>query len=215
MFNMEDVAYPTHTLESLCERSHQIACDHGFGEAGKVQPYYRDFNLFLSETAEALEDLRANKRLREVWYEYRGSSFSAEEISHTEDPPRSAFKPCGIKSELADVVIRVCHRVGSMGLGRRLDETFRENTYIWRTDDLEALLAFVNYKFAKVYEATLEYDDGRPRKAYDIRSIHDFAVVLRTIFCFCEENNMDLWAAIDEKEAFNRNRPLKHGNKAF
>jgi hypothetical protein len=39
------------------------------------------------------------------------------------------------------------------------------------------------------------------------------ASALLSLFDFCKKKDINIWAAIDEKEAYNRTRPQKHGGK--
>jgi hypothetical protein len=56
---------PEHTIRALCERSHAIAQEKGFG----TNPFHTDTILMQSELAEALEDWRQHHPVNEVWYE--------------------------------------------------------------------------------------------------------------------------------------------------
>lgn len=80
------------TLVSECKR---IADEHGFTDATPAE----DIALMHSELSEALEDIRAGKPLTELIYPYE-----------------TPTKPCGVPSELADVVIRVMHFCGKHGI---------------------------------------------------------------------------------------------------
>lgn len=88
------------SINSLIQESHQIAEDHGFTRNTPGE----DIALMHSELSEALEDIRAGKRLDEL-------SYSAID-----------GKPCGVPSELADVVIRILHFCGrhEIDLGRAI-----------------------------------------------------------------------------------------------
>ena len=83
-------------LNALAAEAHRIAVDHGFTEATIPE----DIALMHSELSEALEDHRAGHAPTETWYE----------------PKQPVDKPCGIPSEMADVVIRVAHFCGKYGI---------------------------------------------------------------------------------------------------
>lgn len=77
-------------LGELSALAEQTAVAHGFTDASIME----DLMLMVTELAEAAEDFRARKPVNEMTY--------------VEDA-RGNPKPCGIPSELADVVIRILH----------------------------------------------------------------------------------------------------------
>jgi NTP pyrophosphatase (non-canonical NTP hydrolase) len=79
-------------LNELCKRARDIAVAHGFTDATPAE----DIALMHSELSEALEDIRAGLPLGQMHYE----------------PKSPLSKPCGVPSEMADVVIRVFHFCG-------------------------------------------------------------------------------------------------------
>lgn len=93
-------------LNDLAREAGQIARDKGFIEASIAE----DIALMHSELSEALEDHRAGCSPREVWYEEKG----VEGVKHSlmfpgGDTSSSPRKPCGIPSEISDVIIRALH----------------------------------------------------------------------------------------------------------
>lgn len=86
-------------LNDWRDLSLQIAVEHGFTEA----TFMEDICLIMTELAEAAEEFRAGKAPGEVYYE------------PSADPDKPA-KPCGVPSELADVLIRVFHLCGKYGI---------------------------------------------------------------------------------------------------
>lgn len=79
-------------LNALRDESLRIAIAHGFKHATIGE----DFALMHSEISEALEDHRHGHHPYECWKE--------------------GNKPCGIPSELADVIIRVLHFAGKYSI---------------------------------------------------------------------------------------------------
>jgi NTP pyrophosphatase (non-canonical NTP hydrolase) len=96
----------TKGLNELRDEAHRIAREHGFKDATIGE----DFMLMVSEIAEALEDHRAGYGPAEVWYLEDGPGRSRYH------QPTLGTKPCGIPSEMADVVIRVLHFCGKHGI---------------------------------------------------------------------------------------------------
>lgn len=84
------------SLNALRDEALRIATEHGFTEATVAE----DVALMHSELSELLEDHRAGREPTEVYYE----------------PREPLPKPCGIPSELADVIIRALHFAGKHGI---------------------------------------------------------------------------------------------------
>jgi NTP pyrophosphatase (non-canonical NTP hydrolase) len=92
----------------LQKDARRVEAAHGFGN----QTPGEDIALMHSELSEALEDIRNGKALSATYYE-------AGKVS----------KPCGVPSELADVVIRIlgfCERNG-IDLGKAILEKMAYN----------------------------------------------------------------------------------------
>lgn len=100
------------TVNRLRDEAHRIAVEHGFKDASIGE----DMALIHSEVSEALEDHRNGSPPTLVWYVDKrdGRRWSSEEYAAV--PNRSDFKPCGIPSEMADIMIRVLHFCGKHGI---------------------------------------------------------------------------------------------------
>lgn len=95
------------SLNELRDQALDIATRHGFTDATPAE----DIALMHSELSEALEDIRAGKPLNDTGYEYR--KVRLEDGSYR---PVLPPKPCGVPSEMADVIIRVLHFCGKHGI---------------------------------------------------------------------------------------------------
>lgn len=100
-------------LNTLRDECYQISKDHGFHEPPKS--IGDDIALMHSELSEALEDHRIGKLPNEVWYERKHpeGGFVITPNSTDDGQPN---KPCGIPSELADVLIRIFDFSGRHGI---------------------------------------------------------------------------------------------------
>lgn len=91
----------TADVRSLVAESHRIARDRGWWDDGQEKTFIEAVMLVVSEAAEAVEEYRHGRGLTEVHYE-----------TGTNGLP----KPCGIPSELADIVIRTADLCGRWGI---------------------------------------------------------------------------------------------------
>lgn len=208
---------PEHTIEALCERSRDISLEKGWlsPDGTDPRPFYTVVALFHTELSEAFEDIRSNKKVDEVWYEVNGIRVSAVERARSVEPRASdigAFKPCGIPIEFADFIIRVAQYFGSAKQSKRFEEVVLNVPNLTIADRLipengEQLIAQLHADVSMASIASL----GRHPAA---DPMHHLALAVHWTFAFCEKNNIDLWSAIDEKEAYNRTRPVRHGGKA-
>lgn len=98
------------TINELVKKAHENAVEKGWWE--EERSFGEVIALIHSEASEALEDYRAGKKPTEVWYEKKdvGGYFEA----NRQVTPK--YKPCGIPSELADIVIRVMDACGRYGI---------------------------------------------------------------------------------------------------
>jgi hypothetical protein len=216
---------PEHTIQALCTRSDAISREKGWVNDTDPRPYHTSVALMHSELSEALEDWRNHKKVNEIWFEVKYTTddttnpaqthkelMSAEQLDKFRLNEGSSYriddaKPCGIPIELADFVIRVCQRVGTDGFGSLLGDVFEARTNVDLYADFEQLLAELHASLSFSYQAKkLDPNDTEAWLQY-------LADALAEVFTFCSSNEIDLWAAIDMKEAYNRTRPQRHGGK--
>lgn len=212
---------PEHTIQALCQRSRDISLEKGWlsPDGTDPRPFHTVVSLFHTELSEAFEDIRSNYALRDIFYEQKGGhTVSAEQLAqvnaerHRQDLSPVAcgeLKPCGFPVELADFVIRVCQYYGSALQGKKLADTMdaMAGTVVLAQqapDDAELLITHLH---ASCSAAFVDRDKATT-------PLHHLAMALLLTFAFCKKKDIDLWAAIDEKEAYNRTRPIRHGGKA-
>lgn len=224
---------PEHTIAALCRRSDEVSRAAGWIDDNNPRPFKTGSILMHSELSEALEDYRAHKPLNETYYEMKfigegdqstggaPRSLSLSNVSEEEArliavaggcPTRVSKKPCGIPTELADFVIRVCQECGMVRLGDLLGQAFDATKMAVPIVDFDDMLVRAHLAVSKAYEVnTLR---GECTMLETTGAVYLLADGLRTLFAFCEHNKIDIWAAIDEKEAFNRTRAFRHGGSA-
>jgi hypothetical protein len=185
-----------HTIANLAVRSHEIAQSKGWYGAVDDRPLYVVFLLNVSEVSEALEDWRANRRIDE------------REQTGSEHP-----KPCGIPIELADLVIRICQHAGSHGQAMKLAQAVATSRASYeKTHPFEEFLATLTTNLTYAFLEGLNCRDARlPRSDAEYIGFH--ANTIRRCSAFMATHGVDFWGAIDEKEAYNRMRPIRHGGK--
>lgn len=114
------------SLNVLRDEALRIAREHGFTEATPGE----DMALIHSEVSEALEDIRKGEPLALVWYEDKKGDRYRDAFNGFEGTPGAVMlKPCGVPSEIADVIIRALHFCGKHGidLDRAVAEKMRFN----------------------------------------------------------------------------------------
>lgn len=191
----EKTSQPERTIEALCTRSDAISREKGWVGEGIVRPFDMDADLMHSELSEALEDYRNHRKLDEIYWE-------------------DAVKPCGIPIELADFVIRICQYCGSNNLGAVLDEKFGARTNVSIYPNFGRYAAEAHFSISSAFKAKcIEEEVEQIPPGLQHTHVEFLADALAETFTFCDANNINLWAAIDEKEAYNRTRPHRHGGK--
>ncbi|GGH16661.1 hypothetical protein [Paenibacillus segetis] len=106
------------TINELVHEAHSNAVSKGRWEEHRT--FGELIALMHSELSEALEDFRNNEPITINWYEKKEDGRVRTEVIQIDD----TWKPCGIPSELADVVIRVFDACGRYGID--LEEAIQE-----------------------------------------------------------------------------------------
>lgn len=132
------------SITQYVEEAHQNAVNKGWWD--EPRSVAECIALIHSEASEALEDIRNGKRPDEEWYEGNRDAIDYESdedgivssvIMVNADGSRgiassqinSCWKPCGVPSELADIIIRVFDLAGryNIDLERAIDEKMAYN----------------------------------------------------------------------------------------
>ena len=187
-------------LQELTQTSYEIAKSKGWWD--KERSFAALTLLMQSEISEALEDYRNKKGLNEVWYE--SSDPLANRILTEPNSPNDKF--CGIPSELADVVIRICDFAGHHGL-------ILKPIAVKASENFEVALARASLEISKAFDILdaygLETDGHRSLVSIFLSG------AIAHLDAMVGANNIELGKAIEIKTAFNRTRPQRHGGKAI
>ena len=151
--------------------------------------------LMQSEVAEIVEEYRKHKGIGEIWYEVHHSKGGVD-VTTIGGP---GDKPCGIPVEIADMVIRVADYCGKKGYD--LEANYVQTPEPKYTAEFEELLARINFSLSQAWANIL------PGTEFWL------AMAVRYAFETAKACEIDLWAVIEEKAAFNRTRPRRHGGK--
>ena len=180
-------------LNNLVTESYTIAKEHGWHDEERSVSALT--LLMQSEVAEIIEEYRKHKGPKEIWYEVHHDTDGC----HYTTTGKPGDKPCGIPVELADLVIRIADYCGKYSINLELN--CDRSPEPAPTTDFEEWLARINYALSQAWEGTVlgtEFWLGMATK-YAFRTAK-----------MCD---IDLWAVIEEKTAFNRTRPYRHGGK--
>jgi hypothetical protein len=205
-------------LDKIAKDVHQNAVDKGWwplDEQGKARWGARNIGeimmLASSELAEALEVWRDGKNLTESWKNDKG-------------------KPEGYPIEMADFVIRVIETM--VACGSNLKASFKlvisrslmsdaddelNGVPIHPVENVGESLMIMNTKIAAAYDLSRDMDFD-PNEIYTSPTgkISFPTVLASAVVCAFEESQragFDMWKAIEEKHAYNKTRPVRHGGK--
>ncbi|GGF77390.1 hypothetical protein GCM10010912_23090 [Paenibacillus albidus] len=99
------------SINELVKEAHENAVNKGWWNEDRS--FGEVIALIHSEASEALEDYRNGKWPDEEWYTKNGEIIRFFSDIEGQD---ATWKPCGIPSELADIVIRVFDACGRYGI---------------------------------------------------------------------------------------------------
>lgn len=103
-------------INELVHTAHENAKSKGWWDEDRS--FGEVIALIHSEASEALEDFRNGKLPTEIWYEEELGDVTITHYPNTLPQLKipEYWKPCGIPSELADIVIRVFDACGRYGI---------------------------------------------------------------------------------------------------
>lgn len=180
-------------LNDLVVESFKIATEKGWHEGERSLSAIT--LLMQSEVAEVIEEYRKHKGVKEIWYEVHHSEGGVD-VTTIGGP---GDKPCGIPVEIADMIIRVADYCGKKGYD--LDANYDRTPFPEHTPEFEEWMARINFSLSQAWANIL------PGTEFWL------AMAVRYAFETAKACEIDLWAVIEEKAAFNRTRPRRHGGK--
>ena len=149
--------------------------------------------LLHSEVSEIVEDYRSNYAIDYVFYEH--NDFAEPYVSLNKSEHGVLGKPCGIPSELADVVIRALDMAYEYEYDINLNIGNFESV---GNPSFEETLADLHYSISQLFmEEDLEW-------------LHNVIYICKHA---AEHYNINLEQQIRDKIEYNRTRPIKHGGK--
>jgi NTP pyrophosphatase (non-canonical NTP hydrolase) len=191
-------------LRALIDQSYETAKSKGWWDEPRSNAWL--ILLMQSEIAEAVEDFRAGKAINEVWYERKEEDGSLTELR--EGPAKtwvleSRDKPCGIPSEIADVIIRIADFCGYKGMDLIPVAGLPNVT-------LDEALAKASSELSKAYD---DLAKNPPAPDWSV-SLH-LSQAVQWLLNFCWANGIDIAKVLTEKAEYNKSRPMRHGGKAI
>ena len=201
-------------LNELRDRAHAMAKEKGWHETEHSDEHW--LMLVITEVAEAVEAYRdptdsyhRDSNPFAPWFENPSwrrcpqcgcdpvmMRDGSERYTCCADLHEIGGKPCGVGSELADVVIRMLDLSGL----RRVEFQFYHLASARLGIDMTPDSTFVE-RMARLSLATLD-----PVGA-------TFREIIVGVDVICEHYGIDLWAEVEIKTAFNATRARRHGNK--
>lgn len=116
------MSYGSKGLQDLADEAYANSKAKGFHD--KPKSVGDDIALMHSELSEALEDFRAGHAPSKVWYEDGEGTRFESQFNPGSGPAGDPKKPCGIPSELADVIIRILDFSGKWNIA--IEQAVRE-----------------------------------------------------------------------------------------
>jgi hypothetical protein len=187
------------SLSELAKTSHEVSRSKGWWEEGP-KPDSTLIDLMHSEVSEALEDFRMNHAPNESWLE-------------------NGKKPCGVPSELSDIIIRIGDYFGGRGLD--LEAAYKRTLDLEPIKDFEQGLARIHHALSMAWGSSQDFlSEGNPllNNPINVKNMLDgktywLAMAVRYTFDLAKMYDIDLWHHINLKTEYNKTRPHRHGGK--
>lgn len=191
--------------EKLCKEADETSKAKGWQDVPRS--FDGDIALIHEELSEALGEYRNHRGLDETYYEVLKEDGltlrvnDAEAAAHVLGKPA---KPCGIPSELADVVIRIAQYCGTNKVNlpswmANISIRVWPREYLRGLADFEVFIRYAHKLVAAVEDNTTQHER--------------FAWCVKYVVDFCASNKVDLDSAIEEKMAYNKTREYRHGGR--
>lgn len=198
-------------LNALRDEVFQINKDNGWHD--QRRSFGELIALVHSEVSEALEDYRNGKKVNEVWYEYKQgdktlvskqSVIYVPKVNSDEELMRLG-KPCGIPSELADIVIRI---LDICGLYEWDVDKHKGTVFDYEALEIKSFLEFLSETHVHLSQAYL----------YGLNNLYclnRLCFVISFIESICQQHSINLESTILEKLEYNKTRGHRHGGKVI
>lgn len=187
-------------FDKLIETSHAIAVEHGWWDGGE-RSLDDQFNNFDAEIIEAWEEFRAGRKLDEIYYRTKDGVPWTQEEAKKFGLNTNTMKPEGFTVELADLLIRIADTMGAYGW------KMPEGHTPYPLDGLNGVSGFI-----RRIRQELEYSCADSGDS-EFTNSSNLGTVVSAVLSFCEYRNLPLERALEEKTAYNRTRPYRHGGK--
>jgi hypothetical protein len=197
-------------LNAFAQECHDISHSKGWTALKRTDTQL--CNLMISECIEALEDFRNNRKIDELYYEAKTKNGEVQILTweQTQDPGSQQYKsikPCGIPIEIADFIIRCGQYFGTNQLNLAASVANAEGTAV--EEDFNEMLADVMQCICLARLASPEQGHEKDRMSMTNYLGEAFFICTE----YCTKNNIDLWAAVKEKNEYNATREKLHGGK--
>jgi hypothetical protein len=176
------------SLNDLRDEARNTAVEHGFKDATPLE----EIALMHTELSEAIEDIRRGMQLNEFEYAHKGK---VDDI-YESGPLREAVS--GAVDRLEKTLIELSDLTITGRHDLRANEKFGQ-----AGRDLAAIRALA--------ETKRRLDNEMLNQAKPIGVPSEMADVIIRVLDFCGKHDIDIERAVNEKMAYNKTRPFKHG----